>query len=228
MKTADNVTEDKKTALNYNQVAHLVKLKWYDFKQRYRLSLKKPERVEGARARKAHDPFTIEDFYDKLEVILEETQLTNKPQNIWNCDESGFCSVPGSTRVICGNRIPAKRITEGNDQNMTTVSTCVNASGQYLPPTIIYKEYPSLLIYDGHALHIEVDLIKLAVANDMIILKLPFHILQPLDVETLEKNNHKGIFKKLLFTIQLLLVLIEKLSINPTIIQTNYGDIDNT
>ncbi|KAF2887142.1 hypothetical protein ILUMI_19031 [Ignelater luminosus] len=139
---------------------------WYDFKQRYQLSLKKPERVEGARARKAHDPFTIEDFYDKLE----------------NCDESGFCPVPGSIRVICGNRIPAKRITEGNDQNMTTVSTCVNASGQYLPPTIIYKEYPSLLIYDGHALHIGVDLIKLALANDMIILKLPFHILQPLDV----------------------------------------------
>lgn len=204
---------------------------WQGFKTRHRLSLKKPERVEGARARQADDPFIMNDFYEKLELILEEKQLTDKPQNIWNCDETGFCSDPGSTRVVCEKGVPAKRITGGSGRNMTTVLACVNAAGQCLPPAIIHQgkrmwdsmiggeeaypntayfttdngwmtgvaflswfqkcflknvsEYPCLLIYDGHVSHISIELVELAMANDVVILKLPphtSHILQPLDV----------------------------------------------
>lgn len=273
MKTGNNFSENKKTALNHKQEAHLVKMLkimnkwgiglskeevknvvsdyivknkiqtpfkenrpgddwWYGFKKRHNLSLKKPEPVEGARARQADDPCIIEDFYDKLEAVLNEKQLTDTPQNIRNYDESGFCSDPGSTRVVCGKGIPAnKRITGGSGRNMTTVLACVNAAGQYLPPTIIHQgkrmwdsmiggdetypntayyttdngwmtevaffswfqncflknvtEYPCLLIYDGHASHIGVDLIESALANNVVILKLSphtSHVLQPLDV----------------------------------------------
>jgi len=51
---------------------------------------------------------------------------------------------------------------------------------QHIPPV-----HPVLLLQDGHASHISIDLIELAKVNDVHLLCLPSyttHILQPLDV----------------------------------------------
>lgn len=104
---------------------------WYGFKTRHNLSLKKPERLEGSRARQADDPFIIYDFYDKLQAVLTEHNISDKPDRIWNADETGICSDPGSTRIVCK--------TGGSGRNMTTVLACVNAKGEFLPPAIVHK-----------------------------------------------------------------------------------------
>ena len=52
-----------------------------------------------------------------------------------------------------------------------------------LPP-----ERPILLILDGHSLHISYQVRELAIKNDIHMLKLPPHLIQPLDV---------GVFKSM-------------------------------
>ncbi|CAH2011313.1 unnamed protein product [Acanthoscelides obtectus] len=49
----------------------------------------------------------------------------------------------------------------------------------------IGKDRPTVLIYDGHTSHISISLIEKAIANDVIIVKLPphsSHLLQPMDL----------------------------------------------
>lgn len=49
----------------------------------------------------------------------------------------------------------------------------------------IPNERPTLLIVDGHVFHVTFDVLKLAIAKEITILKLPAystHVLQPLDV----------------------------------------------
>lgn len=49
----------------------------------------------------------------------------------------------------------------------------------------IGKDRPVVLIYDGHTSHISVSLIEMAIANDVVIVKLPphsSHLLQPMDL----------------------------------------------
>ena len=45
------------------------------------------------------NPFVIYDFYDKLATIFDANPDLN-PKNIWNCDESGFLTEPGKSKVI--------------------------------------------------------------------------------------------------------------------------------
>ncbi|XP_072395036.1 uncharacterized protein [Diabrotica undecimpunctata] len=63
---------------------------WFlGFTQRYRLSIKVPQNVEYSR-KKALDPFIIYQFYDLLKSIMDEYGLHDKPERIWNLDESSL------------------------------------------------------------------------------------------------------------------------------------------
>jgi len=44
------------------------------------------------------------DFYNKVEKCLQELQLLDKPECIWNADETAFNNDPGSTKVVCKKR----------------------------------------------------------------------------------------------------------------------------
>lgn len=113
---------------------------WFkSFCSRHHLTLKKPELVEGSRARQSCDPFIIYDFFDQLNSIIEELNLQNKPESIYNCDESGFKSDPTTTKVVTVKGASAKRVTGGNARKTTTVLACVNANGDKMPPMILHK-----------------------------------------------------------------------------------------
>ncbi|KAB0800134.1 hypothetical protein PPYR_08014 [Photinus pyralis] len=203
---------------------------WIGFKNRWRLTLKKPELLESSRARQANDPFIVMDFYNKLEIIINDLKIKDKPQCIYNCDESGFNHDPLCSKVVTGKGDPSSRVTGGSGREYTTVLACISASGEKMGPMILHKgkrlwtsmfcedafpgtsyfvsengwmtelvftswfrkifvpnvkEFPALLIYDGHLSHISVELIECAVSSNVTILKLPphtSHLLQPLDV----------------------------------------------
>lgn len=200
------------------------------------------------------------DFHNKIKELIEKYDLANKPQNIYNCDETGFQTDAGTQKVLCkrGSRNPTKlvgSVTKG----MYTVLMCCNAVGEFLPMFINYKglhlyttwcnngpndcryncspsgwmeapqfldwfvncfipataklEGTKVLILDGHNSHISIDLIDLAVENNIEILCLPAHtshVLQPLDVgvfksvkqswryvlrEFYKKTNYKNVDK---------------------------------
>ncbi|KAJ8927801.1 hypothetical protein NQ314_019682 [Rhamnusium bicolor] len=161
---------------------------WYGFKKRHKLYLKKTERLEGSRARQAGDPFIINNFYDKVEEVIREKKMHDKPQCIWNADETSFNSDPGSTRVVCSVGTPAKDKqveVEGTLQQERMVTEI--AFHEWFKNVFLNKvtELPALLIYDGHLSHISIELVELAIQHDVTLFKLPphtSHILQPLDV----------------------------------------------
>ena len=41
-------------------------------------------------------------FYEILEKLIKDLGLENKPESIYNADESGFKSDPVSTKVVAG------------------------------------------------------------------------------------------------------------------------------
>lgn len=111
---------------------------WFKgFCERHQLSLKKPEKLESSRARQSSDPFIIFDFYAKLEKIFSEEKLN--ADAIYNCDETGFCYDPSSTKILSRVGQATKRVTFGSGRESTTVLFCVAASGRKLPPLIVHK-----------------------------------------------------------------------------------------
>lgn len=131
------VTENKiKTSFKDNRPSNDW---WINFASRWNISLKKPERLEGSRARQAGDPFVFRDFYDKLTGIIKSLGLEDKPEAIFNCDETGFNLDPGPTKVASSKGQAAKRVTGGSGRDYTTVLACVSADGGKMPPMILHK-----------------------------------------------------------------------------------------
>lgn len=69
------------------------------FRKRNQLSLKKPQSVEIAR-KNACNPFTVYEYFDLLEKETDELGLIDKPERIYNLDETSFCNDPSKSRVV--------------------------------------------------------------------------------------------------------------------------------
>lgn len=70
------------------------------FCKRNRLSQKKMEQLEKCRRTATSDPFIIYGFYDRLEEIINQLQLVDKPGNIFNLDETSFNLDPGRIKGV--------------------------------------------------------------------------------------------------------------------------------
>ena len=107
------------------------------FMKRNGLSLKKAEMISAARKSATSDPFVIYDFYDLLEELLQKHRF--EPDQIWNCDESGFPTDPQKCRVVGSKGKSAYKITCGaGRENITTLAVC-SAAGQVLDPLVIFS-----------------------------------------------------------------------------------------
>lgn len=199
-----------------------------NFKRRHGLSQKKPQSVEVARKRAA-DPFVISHYFE----LLQEVTHNVPPERIYNIDESSFCLDPSRVKVVGEKGKAAHRVTAGPGRENFTVLMGGSASGNKLPPLIIFKgksiwdswmaktdeefsgityaatengwmnsetfsnyfqrsflpaigkHRPAVLIYDGHSSHVSLEIIELAMKENVIILKLPphtSHLLQPMDL----------------------------------------------
>jgi hypothetical protein len=113
---------------------------WFvNFCRRNDLKLKNCEQLQANRQQNTSDPFIIYQFYDLLESKMDELQLENKPENIWNLDESGFCHDPSKCKALMKTKTSAFRTIMGSGKLNTTVLACCSASGEMLPPLIIFK-----------------------------------------------------------------------------------------
>lgn len=106
------------------------------FMERNKLSLKKATMICSARKAVTANPFVVHDFYDMLEKIVEEKKFT--PNQIWNCDESGFPTDPKRCKVVSRSGEVAYRVTPGAGRENTTTLAAVNAAGQALPPLVVF------------------------------------------------------------------------------------------
>lgn len=110
---------------------------WYGgFMRRHReLSLKKPEALQKVRV-KARDPFVVYSFYDQLKKVYDE--VLPPARLIYNTDESAFGMDPRSIKFLgCRGQL-LNHVTGGSGRENTTVLACVSATGQTLPPLIVF------------------------------------------------------------------------------------------
>ena len=112
---------------------------WNRFTKRHpQLSLRTPATLSLSRAR-ASTQESIGCYFDLFEKILDDHCLHEQPSLIYNMDETGFPLDPRPLKTIHekGEKNPIS-LTSGSKSQVTVVA-CVSASGQTIPPLIIWK-----------------------------------------------------------------------------------------
>lgn len=100
---------------------------------------RKAQSMNPARAQKLNR-FIVNDHFTKLKEILLELDLMNSPEKIFNVDEKG-CRMSLHHQQSVLAKKGAKRVhlvAPEHGENVTIVS-CGNASGNSIPPTILFK-----------------------------------------------------------------------------------------
>ena len=86
----------------------------------------------------------IDGCYATMENVLVENDLINKPENIFNVDESGINMSLKKGKVVVTKGTTNAHSMEKGSKDHITVNCCINAAGTALPPMIIYnKSFPS-------------------------------------------------------------------------------------
>lgn len=112
---------------------------WFvGFSRRQNLSCKKPIKRQSVRTEQT-TPEIIFGFFDLYENIVKELNLLNKPQHIFNLDETSLCSDASTTKVVSEKNKAVFRHTHGTGRSNTSVLFCISAAGDKLPPYILYK-----------------------------------------------------------------------------------------
>ena len=206
---------------------------WRLVKRRHagKVTLRQPEGTASVR-HQCMDAVKVGKYFAALKDVLSSSELLDKPDRLWNMDETGLQLDVKPTKVVAkkGSKHLHSR-TSGNRETITVIA-CVSASGKTLPPHIIVKgktakslmgfnteasppgtnwswsetgwtkqglaklwftdtfmanigpERPQLLVLDGHDSHNFLELIDLAVENNIHIVEMPAHTsnwLQPCD-----------------------------------------------
>lgn len=113
---------------------------WFrSFCKRNRLSQKKMEQLEKCRRNATSNPFLIFGFFDILEETMSNLMLHDKPQNIWNLDETYFSLDPARVKGVSAVGQKVHRNIEGSGKENMTVMACISASGACRPPLVIYQ-----------------------------------------------------------------------------------------
>ena len=108
------------------------------FMKRNKLSFKKASMICISQKSNTANPFVIYNFYDKLATIFDTSPDLNR-DNIRNCDESGFPTDPGKSKVIAPRNKLGFKLSYGLcRENITTLAVC-NATGKVLDPLIIFQ-----------------------------------------------------------------------------------------
>lgn len=81
-----------------------------NFKKRYNLTLRVSENLDAYRASMANSHM-INDFYSKLDSLMNQLGIKDMPERFWNCDETGLSHVVKPNKVVTdiGKRYVYKR-----------------------------------------------------------------------------------------------------------------------
>ena len=110
-----------------------------NFMKRHNLMLKKGGQMQIARKNVTSDPFVINGFYDTIQAQMENLNITDRPECVYNLDETSFPTDPSKRKTIGTKGQKTVRVTCGaNRENTTVLATCC-ADGTSHPPLIIFK-----------------------------------------------------------------------------------------
>ena len=89
------------------------------------------------------NPETMDKFISLVEKLLLDTKILYEPdlaERLWNCDECGLSTGITSKKILA--KRGAKWVHDtagGSDHTFITVNGCGSASGNRLPPFVLYK-----------------------------------------------------------------------------------------
>lgn len=100
------------------------------------ITYRQPEATSLARAA-GFNRVRVEQFYTLLENVVDENKLT--AQHIFNIDETGFTAVQKPQKIYAKKgKHQVGAITSGEKARNVTFVCCASASGQYVPPLVIF------------------------------------------------------------------------------------------
>lgn len=113
---------------------------WFEgFKKRHPdITIRKAEKLTTTRARMLN-PQVLNNYFNDLNALMTQLSIHDKPENIWNCDETGKQFEHQPVRVLAekGAKSVVGRASPGRTN--ITVMACVSASGKQMPPLFIVK-----------------------------------------------------------------------------------------
>lgn len=117
---------------------------WRGFRKRHpRLTLRKPDKLDRRRSNTAKKS-VVKKHFETLKDSLLAAGLLDKPDHIFNVDETGIEMNKQSGKVVV-NRCTKKHHQESvGDREHITANVCCSATGQVLPPMLIFQKcFPS-------------------------------------------------------------------------------------
>lgn len=122
----------------FNEETKLAGKEWaLNFLKRHKLSLRTPSRTSLARIM-GFNKAQVDVFFKNLEELIAKHKFP--PSRIYNMDESGINTVPNKAPKVVSPRGKkcVGKVSSAERGQLTTVICTVSASGNYVPPVIIF------------------------------------------------------------------------------------------
>ena len=103
------------------------------------LSLRKGDRTAAIRIDAMKNQSSLDNHFIELNHILDDNQLKDNPSQIYNMDETGVPLDHRTPRVLNTKGQKKVRYCSTGNKSQITVVGCINATGQALPPFIVFN-----------------------------------------------------------------------------------------
>ena len=80
----------------------------------------------------------VDSYFETLNKVITDLNLSSKPEAIWNADETGF-QIEHQPASVCDRR--GAKVPERTSNSRESISTllCVNAQGGFMPPMVVVR-----------------------------------------------------------------------------------------
>ena len=96
----------------------------------------KPQKLTISRAKSASSE-VLGKYYQELGTILKSNNLMNKPERIWNIDETGVPTEHSPPKIVCNIGTNPQAVTSPRGSTITVIAAG-NAIGNSIPPYYVY------------------------------------------------------------------------------------------
>ena len=102
--------------------------------RRYNLSCKLPSSLEKSRKSAASDPEIIYEYFDNIKTEINRLKILERPECIWNIDETCLFIDPSKTKVVSPVGTKASCVKSTSGKEAITVMAALVLLGKSSPP----------------------------------------------------------------------------------------------